>query len=78
VKCEKEEYLRDLLEKNKDKRIAIIVPKTYYVTVMTKCGYYDIMDNKHFLTIINANSFDNSVAEKPLWNFIKPVRMWNS
>ena len=60
-KCEKEEYLRDLLEKNKDKRIAIIVPKTYYVTVMTKCGYYDIMDNKHFLTIINANSFDNSV-----------------
>lgn len=58
---EKENYLRDVLAKNKDKRIAVVVPKSYYATVMRESGYYDIMDDERLLTVVNANSFDNTV-----------------
>jgi len=60
-KSEKEDYLRALLQKNRDKRIAVIVPKSYYATVMRECGYYDIMKDEQLLTVVNANSFDNTV-----------------
>lgn len=60
-KNEKEEYLRGILRDNKEKRVAIVVPKAYYITIMRECGYFDIMDNDGFLTIVTANRFDHSV-----------------
>lgn len=58
---EKENYLRAVLAENKDKHIAVVVPKSYYATVMRESGYYDIMDDERLLTVVNANSFDNTV-----------------
>lgn len=58
---EKETYLKTVLNRNRNKRIAIIVPKSYYAAVMRECGYYDIMEDDSLLTVVNANSFDNSV-----------------
>lgn len=58
---EKENYLRTVLAENKDKHIAVIVPKSYYATVMRESGYYSIMDDERLLTVVNANSFDNTV-----------------
>lgn len=60
-KSEKENYLRTVLAENSDKKIAVIVPKTYYATVMRECGYYDIMKEESLLTVVNANSFNNTL-----------------
>ena len=58
---EKENYLRAVLAENKDKHIAVVVPKSYYATVMRESGYFDIMDDERLLTVVNANSFDNTL-----------------
>lgn len=58
---EKEDYLRRILSENHDKSIAVVVPKSYYATVMRECGFFDLMDSEELLTITTANRFDNSV-----------------
>lgn len=58
---EKENYLRELLTKNTDKKIAVIVPKAYYATLLRESGCYDIMDSDDLLTVVTANRFDNSI-----------------
>ena len=60
-KSEKGEYIRRILKENRNKHIAIVVPKSNYSTIMRDYGYYDMMDDKSLLTIVTANSFDNSV-----------------
>lgn len=60
-KSEKEDYLRTVLQESSDKHIAVIVPKSYYATVMRECGYYGIMEDERLLTVVNANSFDNTI-----------------
>lgn len=57
---EKESYLRRILIEYHDKKIAVIVPKSYYATVMRECGLYELMDNEQLLTVTTANRFDNS------------------
>ena len=59
---EKEDYLRHILLECHDKRIAVVVPKSYYATVMRESGFYEIMDDEQLLTITTANRFDNSVV----------------
>lgn len=60
-KSEKGECIRRILKENRNKHIAVVVPKANYSTIMRDCGYYDIMNDKSLLTIVTANSFDNSV-----------------
>ncbi len=59
---EKEDYLRTILIENSDKKIAVVVPKSYYATVMRECGFFDLMDTEQLLTVTTANRFDNSVV----------------
>ncbi len=52
----KERELQQLIEENKGKKIAIIVPKAYYVTVLRETiGQYRNTD------IVTANRFDNRI-----------------
>lgn len=58
----KEEHLRKSLSENCDKKIAVVVPKSYYATVMRTCGFFKLMTDEKLLTVTTANRFDNSVA----------------
>lgn len=59
---EKEDYLRQILLENKNKKIAVVVPKSYYATVMRECGFFELMDKEQLLTVTTANRFDNSIV----------------
>ena len=59
---EKENYLRQVLMDNHDKKIALVVPKSYYATVMRECGFFGLMDAEKLLTITTANRFDNTIV----------------
>lgn len=59
-KSEKEDFLRKYLRNNRKHKIAIIVPKAYYATVLKESGLYDIMDRESLLHITTANGFDNT------------------
>lgn len=59
--CEKENYLIKVLIQNHDKKVAIIVPKAYYIVVMRESNLYNLMDKWENLTITTANRFDNTV-----------------
>ena len=59
-KSEKEERLRCLLKDNHNKRVAIVVPKAYYATVLRETGFYNLMDNDSLLSVSTANQFDNT------------------
>ncbi len=59
---EKEDYLRQVLIENHDKRIAVVVPKSYYATVMRECSFFELMDSEQLLTVTTANRFDNTIV----------------
>lgn len=59
---EKEDYLRQVLVENHDKKIAVVVPKLYYATVMRECGFFSLMDAENNLTVTTANRFDNTIV----------------
>lgn len=59
-KSEKEDFLRKYLRNNRKHKIAIIVPKAYYATVLKESGLCDIMDRESLLHITTANGFDNT------------------
>lgn len=52
-------YLEYHLSRNKNKHIAIIVPKSYYATILRETGIYSIMSSPDLLTIVTANRFNN-------------------
>lgn len=58
-KSEKENAIYDFLKENHNKRIAIVVPKAFYITILRESNYEDIMASPNLLTIINANKFNN-------------------
>lgn len=55
----KNDYLHDFILENSDKKIAVIVPKGYYINIMKEEGYYDLTDNESNLIITTANRFNN-------------------
>jgi len=57
----KEKYLKDAIQRNSNKKIAVIVPKAYYEDVLRGIGLYGLMEAKENLTIVTANKFDNTV-----------------
>ena len=64
LRCEskKEQQIRDFICSNHDKKIAIVVPKAFYITLLKETGIDKIVDSPELLTIVNANKFDNKEA----------------
>lgn len=56
---EKEKAIREFMKVNHNKKIAIVVPKAFYITILRESRYDEIMDSPDLLTIINANKFNN-------------------
>lgn len=61
-RSEKEERLRCLLQENHNKKVALVVPKAYFATVLRECGFYEIMDDERLLSVSTANQFNNSTV----------------
>lgn len=59
-RSEKEEYLKEYIRENHNHKIAIVVPKAYYASVMRENGFYELIDDENALFITTANRFDNS------------------
>lgn len=57
---EKEITLRRLLEENRGKKIAIIVPKAYYSSVLHETGILVAERDRNHVAVSTANRFDNS------------------
>ena len=57
----KAEYLKKTISENRNKKIAIVVPKAYYESVLSDIGIYQIMRDRNNLTIVTANRFDNKI-----------------
>lgn len=49
-----------------NEKIAIVVPKAYYITVVRECGLYDTIKQKNTITVVTANKFDNSENYKQI------------
>ena len=49
----------DIIRRNADKRVCVVVPKRYYETVMRESGLPWLMVNPDNLTITTANQFDS-------------------
>lgn len=56
----KEEKLFTLLEDNRNKKIALIVPKAYYANILYNQHILDYFDDESQLSISTANKFDYS------------------
>lgn len=56
----KEQQLFALLEENRGKKIAIIVPKAYYANILYNQNIFDYFDDASQLCISTANKFDYS------------------
>lgn len=54
----KEAALFDLLEQYRNKKVAIIVPKSYYAEILYSQNVLDYFENQTFLSISTANKFD--------------------
>lgn len=61
VSSQKEQQITTILEKNHDKKIAIIVPKAYYSQIIDTLKFYSLMDSRKNLFVYTANKFDNSI-----------------
>lgn len=53
-------YLKEYLKEHSMDRIALVVPKAYYETVLRACGYIDMMQYGGTLEITTPNRFDSS------------------
>ena len=56
----KENALFDLVEKNANKKVAIIVPKAYYANILYNLNILDYFEDESMLCISTANKFDYS------------------
>lgn len=56
----KEQQLFSLLEKNRGKKIALIVPKAYYANILYNQNILDYFDDASQLCVSTANKFDYS------------------
>lgn len=66
---QKESILRELLAENTGKKIAVIVPKAYYSSVLHHIGLLNSTESASNVSVITANRFDNSI----LYDLIIPV-----
>lgn len=57
----KAECLKKAISENRNKKIAIVVPKAYYETVLSDIGIYQVMRDRNNLTIVTANRFDTKI-----------------
>lgn len=55
----KGDKILEFIKKNHDRKIAIIVPNAYYITLLKEAGFEKAVDTADLLTIINANKFNN-------------------
>lgn len=58
----KEKDICDFIHTHHDKKIAVVVPKAFYVTILKESGIEKVVDSPELLTIVNANKFDNNAA----------------
>ncbi len=58
--CEKENELKRIISENCNKKIAIIVPKAYYITILKKIDIFSLSIDRKHLNIITANRFNNT------------------
>ena len=58
-KSTKEEYLRQHLTEIHDHRVALIVPKAYFVDIIRDIGLSSVMDSDSLLEVSTANRFNN-------------------
>lgn len=59
-KSGKEQYLKEIISENSDKKVVIVVPKAYYYEILKDCGIFSLMKNENLLTIVTVNKFDDS------------------
>jgi hypothetical protein len=59
---EKSIKLYDILSKNHNKHIALVVPKAYYADIIAQTDLPKCMDYPELLTVSTANKFDNSTV----------------
>lgn len=57
---DKAAYLKKYLKEHSGSKVALIVPKAYYETVLHACGYPDMMQLDGALEITTSNRFDSS------------------
>ncbi|MDY6283622.1 MAG: DrmE family protein [Fibrobacter sp.] len=65
----KERQICDFVHLHHDKKIAIVVPKAFYITLLKETGIDKVVDSPELLTIVNANKFDN----KETYDFVIAV-----
>ena len=65
----KELQICDFVRLHHDKKIAIVVPKAFYITLLKETGIDKVVDSPELLTIVNANKFDN----KETYDFVIAV-----
>lgn len=58
---QKENVLRELLAENAGKKIAVIVPKAYYSSILHNIGLLNSTDSESNVIVTTANRFDNSI-----------------
>ena len=54
----KYDCLKSTIDKYNGSKIAVVVPKNYYIGIMKKSGIYDLIDNPDNLLITTANRFN--------------------
>lgn len=59
-RCSKKRYLENFIRNNKNKRIAIILDKKYYISVMRGTWFHETFTNKRNVFISTAAGFDNN------------------
>jgi hypothetical protein len=59
--CPKEDVLISILNDNRNKSIALVVPKAYYSTILSENSLSSLMNDPSNLKITTANKFDNSI-----------------
>ncbi|KAF5061353.1 hypothetical protein DSECCO2_316290 [anaerobic digester metagenome] len=57
--CDKADKLQQLLSSNQNKKIAVIVPKAYYISVLNALNLRKLTKNPSNLTFVTANRFNN-------------------
>lgn len=60
--CPKQDTLRDVIVQYATKQVALIVPKTYYETVLSAEGIYNLMTDPARLHISTPNKFKSSIV----------------
>ncbi|MBR6125741.1 DrmE family protein [Candidatus Saccharibacteria bacterium] len=58
----KEKVICDFIRSHHDKRIAVVVPKAYYITILKEAEIEKNVDTPELLTVVNVNKFDNNMT----------------